>query len=276
MRSSFARQLSSVTSIAALTGMIALSAGANGEQIPAHHLEGTLHGYLAIRDASGQVLAAGDLVQVVRGNRVTAHLVFHFKDGSLDDETAVFTQHGTFQLISDHHIQKGPFFEHPMDMSVDAAKGEVAVRSEGKDGKNDVHTDHMKLPPDLCSPGMITTIVKNLPAGAAGTEVSMLVATPKPRLIKLAFSAQGEDKFSIAGSERQARHYAMKFNLQGIVGLVAPLVGRQPPDVEIWIEPGEVPAFVKEQGPLSEGGPIVTIQQAGPVGPKDPDATPAK
>jgi hypothetical protein len=68
--------------------------------------EGSVHGFLALRTMEGKTLAAGDLIQVVRGDRVVSHLVFRFKDGSIDDETAVFTQSGNFRLISDHHIQK--------------------------------------------------------------------------------------------------------------------------------------------------------------------------
>jgi len=36
--------------------------------------------------------------------------------GSVDDETATFSQEHDFRLIiSDHHIQKGPSFPHPME-----------------------------------------------------------------------------------------------------------------------------------------------------------------
>lgn len=251
---------------------VALPLSARGTQVPAHHPAGTLHGFLVLRSKSGQVLAAGDLIQVVHGNRVTAHLILHFKDGSLDDELSVFTQRRTFRLITDHHIQKGPFFTHPMDMWVDVPKGEVTVQSPGKDGKDAAHASHMKLPPDLCSPVMIIAIAENLDSDAANAQVPMVVATPKPRLVNLDFTAQGEDKFSVGGFERQAVHYQLKFDLKGLAGIVAPLVGKQPPDLGIWIEPGEVPAFVKEEGPISEDGPIVSIQAIGPVGPNDADS----
>lgn len=274
MISSLARWLPSWASAAVLA--CALPANAHGAPIAAHHLEGTQRGYLVLHSESGQVLAAGDFIQVVRGGRVTAHVVFHFKDGSLDDETTVFAQRGVFRLISDHHIQEGPFFAHPMDLWVDAPKDEVTVQTPGKEAKDKVHAEHMKLPPDLCSPSMIIPIAENLSPDAAGTQVSMVVATPKPRLVKLTFSARGEDKFSVAGFERHALHYEIKFDLGGVAGIVAPLAGKAPPNIEIWIEPGEVPAFVKEQGPLSEGGPIVNIQQTCPVSPNGEDRGPGK
>jgi hypothetical protein len=156
-------------------------------------------------------------------------------------------------------------------MSIEAKEGRVTVRSPDKGGVgDDAKVDHMTLPPDLYSNLMVITIAKNLSRDTKNTEVSMLVATPKPRLVKLAFSAQGEDKFSLAGFERSALHLQIKFEIQGIAGVIAPLIGKQPPDIEVWIQGGEVPAFVKEQGPMFEGSPIVSIEEISPVGPSEP------
>jgi len=269
MGASWGRRLRNWAAMVALG--CALTSGAAGEPVEVRHPEGTLHGYLVLRSQDGHVLAVGDLIQTVHGNRVTAHMTFHFKDGSLDDETSVFSQRGTFQLISDRHIQKGPFFEHPIDLTVETRKGLITAHTTGNDGKAEVTTDHMKLQPDVVSSLMIIPVAKNLAGGTAETDVSMVVATPKPRLVKLEFSPQGEDGFSLAGFERKALHYEIKFDLGGVTGLVASMIGKTPPNVEVWIEGGEVPAFVKEQGPLSAGGPIVSIQQTGPVGPDGDD-----
>lgn len=236
---------------------------APAEPVAAHHLEGTVHGYLTLRTEEGHVAAVGDLLQVVRGDRVTSHLVFQFRDGSIDDETTVFSQRGTFQLISYHHIQKGPFFPQPMDLSIDVRSGLVTTKTTGKDGKEEVDTEHMKLPPDLYN-GMVVTIAKNLGHESEGT-VSMIVATPKPRLVKLAFSPKGEEPFSLAGFERKALHYEIKIELGGAAGVVAPLIGKQPPDIEVWIEGGQVPGFVGEEGPICKDGPIISILQTAPV-----------
>lgn len=256
--------------VAALSvGLLAWSAGpgAWADPVAVHYPQGIEHGYLALRSAEGNVLAVGDLIQTVRGSVVTARMVFRFKDGSLDDETTVFSQRRTFQMISDHHIQKGPFFEHPIDMTIDARKGQVTVRSTDKDGKENTDSDHMKLDPDAVSGLMLIPIAQNLNADATETDVSMVVATPKPRIVKLVFTPDGEDSFTLAGTERKAMHYEIKFDLGGIAGVIAPMIGKKPPNMEVWIERGTVPAFVKEEGPLSAGGPVVSIQQTGPVGP---------
>src|ERR1700710_121574 len=81
----------------------ALHPTALAEAIPVRHVEGTMHGFLVLRTKEGRMLAVGDLVQVVQGKTVTSRLLFRFKDGSIDDEKAVFSQRGNFQLITDRH-----------------------------------------------------------------------------------------------------------------------------------------------------------------------------
>ena len=80
-----------------------------------------------VRTKEGRVLAVGDLFQVVRGDRLTTRLLFGFKDGAVGDETAVFSQRGNFQLMTDRHIQKGPSFPHPMDLSIDVRSEQVGA-----------------------------------------------------------------------------------------------------------------------------------------------------
>ena len=125
----------------------ALQSTAQADPVVVRSVQGTIHGFLELRTADGQVVASGDNFQVVRGTRVTSRTVFHFKDGSIDDETTVYLQRHTFELVSDHHIQKGPSFPHPMDVLIDVQTGQVTVHSIGKDGKEEVKTDHLDLRP---------------------------------------------------------------------------------------------------------------------------------
>ena len=98
--------------------------------------------------------------------------------------------------------------------------------------------------------------------------MSFVAATPKPRLVKLHVTVAGEEAFSFAGSSRKATHYVVKVDIGGVSGLLAPLLGKQPPDTHVWILNGEAPAFVKSEGPLSAGGPIWRIELTGPTWPQ--------
>jgi hypothetical protein len=244
-----------------------LQLDAAADVVPVRHLQGTVHGFLVQRDEGGHIVASGDSVQVAHGDQVTARTIFTFKDGSVDDETTVFSQRRNFRLISNHHIQKGPFFPHSMDLMIDAHSGQVTVKTTGKDGKEEVHAQHMNLPADLAN-GMVSQLIGNLKAGGHTTTVSMLVTTPKPRIVKLVISFLGAENFSIADATRKALHFEIKIEIGGMAGLVAPLVGMAPPNIEVWEVDGEAPTFLRETGPTFEDGPVMTIELATPEWPE--------
>ncbi len=245
------------------------------EPVRVRHTEGVVHGFLALRTLEGETLADGDLIQAFRGGRVTSRLVFHFKDGSIHDETVVFTERGLFRLVSDHLVQKGPSFPHPIDVTIDGTSGDVRVVYQEDNEEKKRLTKRMKLPDDV-SNGLMLTLLKNIDSRSAITRVSMVAATPKPRLVKLAVSPEGEDPFSTGGSSRKAIRYVVKVEIGGIAGVLAPIVGKQPPDTRVWILTGEAPAFVKSEGPLFFGGPVWRIELLSPIWPRtpSPSATP--
>lgn len=254
------------TAIGALiAGITLLQPGApSADPVAVRNVEGLVHGFLALRTTDGETIANGDLIQRAQGNRVSSRLVFHFKDGSINDETAVFTQRGHFRLVSDRLIQKGPAFDRPLDMTIDVPTGQVTVHYRDEHGEQKTEAEHMDLPTDLAN-GMIITLLKNVRHKALPPSLSFVAATPKPRLVKLHVAAAGADAFSVAGSSRQATHYVLKVDIGGVAGLIAPLIGKQPPDSHVWILEGEVPAFVKSEAALYLGGPLWRTELVSPI-----------
>jgi hypothetical protein len=232
----------------------------SADPVPVRRTQGTFHAFLVLKTLEGATVAAGDLVQVAHGNRVTSRLTFHFRDGSLDDETTVFTQHGVFRLISDHHIQRGPSFPHPLDRFINAATGEVISRDN--DGK--ATEDHLDLPADIAN-GLPLILLLNLDPSAPPTRLSMIAPTAKPRLVHLLLAGEGEDSLTIGGIRHKATNFRIKVELGGVTGLVAPIVGKQPSDIHVWVLGGDAPAFVKEEGQFYEGGPIWRVELTSPV-----------
>jgi len=243
---------------------------ARAEQIAVRYSEGLVHGFLTLRTLDGDTIAEGDLSQVAHGERVTTRLTFHFKDGSLHEETAIYSQQRVFQLVKYQLIEKGPAFQHPVETSIDVPAGLVTVRTAGDDGKEKTISQHMNLPPDLTN-GLTLTLLKNIRPRSSQTKLSMVAAAPRPRLVKLAITAQGEEPFSTAGAVRKAMHYLVKIEIGGAAGVIAPLIGKQPPDIHVWILLGDAPAFVRSEGPLYYGGPIWRIELASPLWPKPPE-----
>lgn len=235
------------------------------EPVTVRHPEGLAHGFLALRAPDGALLASGDLLQHLTADRVTSQVIFRFRDGSIQDETAVFSQRGRFRLLTYHLIQKGPAFQLPMEMSIDTATGEVSVRYRDG-GKEETEREHLDLPPDV-SNGIVPILLKNLDPASPLPTVSMVAATPKPRLVKLMLSVAGTDPFSVAGSMRKATHYVVKVEIGGLGGLVAPILGKQPPDVHLWVLGGDTPVFLKSEGPLFYRGAPWQIELTSPVWP---------
>ncbi len=260
----FARRVMAGLAIAGIAVLCSAVAVAVAEPVQVLHTEGIVHGFLALSTLDGQRIADGDLIQLASGSRVTTRLVFHFKDGSLHEETTVFSQTRDFHLVSDHLVQRGPAFPQPLEMSIDAATGQVTVQYADGHGKRQQEEEHLDLPADLAN-GLVPTLLKNVRPTALPKTFGYVAATPKPRLVKLALSAAGEDPFSTGGASRTATHYVLKVDIGGISGLLAPLLGKQPPDSHVWILGGEAPAFVKAEQPLYVGGPVWRIELVSPV-----------
>jgi hypothetical protein len=234
------------------------------EPVAVRFAEGLVHGFLVLRSLDGKILASGDLIQSARGGgRVTSQVVFRFNDGSVHDETAVFSQNGLFRLLSYHLIQRGPSFRWTLDMTMNTETGRVVVKHKEKDGQEKSDEGKLDLPADVGN-GIVPILLNNLSPRAKSAAASFVAATPKPRPVKLAISNGGSESFSIAGGARRATHYIIKAEIGGLAGFVAPLVGKQPPDTHVWILEGPAPAFVKSEGPLFYGGPIWRIEMARP------------
>ena len=83
---------------------------ASAELIPVKEKQGAMYAFLVLKSPGGPVIAVGDEIETVEGNKIRSRLIFRFRDGSIDDEVSVFTQDSVFRLLADHHIQRGPSF----------------------------------------------------------------------------------------------------------------------------------------------------------------------
>jgi hypothetical protein len=248
------------TMCAVLLGVSALSGG----QVNVRFKEGVVHGFLALRDLQGKLLADGETTQHAEGDRVTGRVIFRFKDGSLYDETTVFSQRGTFRLLTEHLVEKGPAFKNPMEVWLDGATGEIKVRYTEDNGDEKTVRQRLDLPADVAN-GLLTTLIKDIPPDAAETTVSMVAGGAKPRIVKLVIRPEGREPVVRGAIKNPTLHYVVKVKIGGVSGVIAPLVGKQPPDTHVWVLGGSAPAFVKLEGPLYEGGPIWRIETASPT-----------
>jgi hypothetical protein len=174
---------------------IMLGTAAPAEPISVRHIQRPMHRFMVARSEAGKIIASGEFSQVVQSDEVTMRLIYKFVDGSIDDETTTYQQQDTFRLVSNHHIQKGPFFVKPVDFTVEASTGIATSRTTDKNGRIHVESEHMDLPDDLAN-GFVGTLLLNVPQNTTPFRVGMLAPVGGGRLIHILISPEGESSFT--------------------------------------------------------------------------------
>lgn len=247
--------------------LVAVMGGLVAATVPVRFAEGSLHGFLALRSIDGALVAEGDLLQIDRGGEVEKRMSFRFKDGSVLEESVVFTQQSVYTLQSYRMLQRGPIFTEDIEISMTRATGRYHVTTRShEDGRETVHEGTLELPPDVYN-GLILSVVKDLPKGAIET-IHFVAFTPEPRLVQLALAPVGEQTILVGNLSKTAIHYVLKPKLGMWLTFFATVVGRMPPDNHVWILMDDVPAFVRFEGPLYPTGPVWRIQLTSPRWPE--------
>lgn len=239
--------------------------------IDVRYAEGVTHGFLVVRAIAGDVLGEGDLLQVVRPpghpqgpEGVESRLVLRFRDGSLYEETALFSQQGVFTLLAYKLRQRGPSFPMELEVSLtrEGEKGRYEVRSRAPGEEHRQDSGVVDMPADVYS-GMLTMLVKNLARGVSET-VHVLAFGPKPMLVQVEMAPAGEERISAGERRVSATHFVLTPKLGVVRGTIARIIGKNPAPYHCWIVTGDVPAFVNIDGALFPGGPVWRIETASP------------
>jgi hypothetical protein len=166
-----------------------------------------------------------------------------------------------FTLLLYQIVQRGPEFSHATEATLERETSRYAVRvREQPNGKETVEEGQLELPADLYN-GMALILAKNVPSGGTvtGAQVAFM---PKPRVVKMTVASSGEDSLVVGQTTRKAARYAVTFDIGGLTGLLAPLVGKKPPVLHYWVVTGPAPLFVKFEGPLALGGQTRRVELA--------------
>jgi hypothetical protein len=135
------------------------------------------------------------------------------------------------------------------------------VTQEKKDKEEKRSSGRFEMPDDLYN-GMPLILSKNV--AGAGATFQFAAFTPTPRLIRTVMSAEGEEHVSVGGAPKKVIRYLVKLELEGVTGVIAPLIGKEPPETRYWMVAGDVPAFAKFEGAMFLNGPIWRLEQTSP------------
>ena len=92
-----------------------------------------------------------------------------------------------------------------------------------------------------------------------------------PRTLEMSIDAttgQVDVSHTDGDGERKTEAERMELPDDLANGVVAPLIGKQPPDSHVWIFGGAAPAFVRAEQTLFVGGPSYRIELTSPAWPR--------
>jgi hypothetical protein len=233
--------------------------------VPARSAQGSAHAYLVLRDAQARVIAQGDWWQVPHDDQIEVHLRFEFADGSLSHETYVLSQRRVWTLLSYSSEQRGPSFPRDITAQVDRGSGRYSVRTKDRsDGDVDQDEGKIEIPVDAYPFGPLALLLADVKPGEA-ISAHAIAFTPKPRVLKLTIAPGVEDVATVEGTKRKIRRYVVHAELEGLIGVGASVLGKQPPDMHYWMAGDPMPTFLRTDGPLYPEGPIWHVELAAPT-----------
>lgn len=103
-----------------------------------------------------------------------------------------------------------------METWVDATTSVFKARPFDK-GKQEFISQKLKTPAGLAN-GITYVVLKNISPETPTTTVFLVVGIPKPRIVKLIITPQGEEAFFIRDMRREAIHYVIRIDLGGVAG----------------------------------------------------------
>lgn len=245
---------------------------ASAEPVGVQYREGTVHGFLVLKDSNDSVLTYGDQLQTVVDATVTSKTVFHFLDGSVFEEQVIFTQDDVLRMRRYSLVVRGPAFAKDWQISLDANAGTYSIETRERN-QSDVKKlqGNIKLPDDVYN-GMISTVARNV-MKQPSTRVHIVAFTPSPRVIELDLTMSDVEPVMLGDTPRPAMRFLVKPKLGALLGIAATLAGKAPPDNHLWTVTDDVPGFIRADAAMVPDGPQWRIELAVPRWPKTQPTT---
>ena len=72
---------------------------------------------------------------------------------------------------------------------------------------------------------------------------------------------EGEDRVRVGPEAKPVARYLVKFDIPGVKGAIATLIGKDPPEIRYWVVTGSIPAFARFEGAMFMQGPVWRLEQ---------------
>jgi hypothetical protein len=233
-----------------------LLAAAAVQPIPIRFPLGTLHGFPSMSDAQGRVIADGEMMQQVAGEKVVVHIQWLFADGLRADERDEFRAGTTLSQEQYAWVEtRGGVEQRRFEVDFSTGKASASVR----DGKGRVkhQEQRLQLPAGRSFGGFGAAIaVSQLALASGGTaEFTFVAFTPAPHAITLLVRREGEEEVVVTGRSVTCDRFRLHPRIPFPINLFA---GAK--DAQLWLTHAGPPGVIRaEQGLVTKDDPRVVV-----------------
>jgi hypothetical protein len=241
-------------------GPLSAAAGReSGDPIGLKWTEGDVAGMTPILSPDGsKTIGFIEYHQNRRGDRLFATRVARFSDGSSDEDSVEARVGKTLEALRGRSIIRDKKGTPIVDITIDVRAGRITGFSGvGKD--RETYDETVELPPGTYWGPLIFIVVKNFEQNSTdGRLVFRTVApTPKPRVIDLELTREGETVVTRPGGQLDVVRFSMKPTINF---LIDPIVQRIAPETRFFVKPGKPPALARYEGPRNYAGQEIRLE----------------
>ena len=237
--------------------MAALLAVDSALPVELTELSGAAHGYPALRDASGKMLADGEFMQWVEDGRLHVKIIYRFKGKRRIEENAVLRQQPEVKQEewSWREKQDGQVVrEFAVNFASGTATAQKRENNELKHWDEKIEVEPGKTFAGFGFTLAIQNLRKRLLAGEQ-IELKAVGFRPKPQVVTVQISHAGVNRMEMSGRSVKGDHFVVHPEVPAIAKLFVHV-----PDTQIWLTNPAPPGFLRWEGPVAEpNDPIVRV-----------------
>jgi hypothetical protein len=227
--------------------LAAATAAAADPIVPMKYPPGTLHGFPSMSDTAGNVIADGELTQVVQGDRLLVSARWRFKDGHEGEETDTFTtRDGVVGQDRYAWVERRAGQElRRFEVDFDTGQAVAVTLHDGKPERDEQHLD-LRRGKAFTGYGAALATIQLAWGREQPVEITFVAFTPKPRDVTLEIRREGEEQVGVAGRTIACDRFVLHPKLPFPVSLFA-----HPPDAHLWLTHAGPPMLVRGQQNLA-------------------------
>jgi hypothetical protein len=229
----------------------------SAKSIEMTELSGAAHGYPAMRDLNGKILAEAEFLQWVEGNRLRVKLIYRLKNHRRIEENDTFRQRPEViqEKYSWRETVNGQLMrEFGVNFETKAATAQKLDNGELKHWEEKLQIEPGKTFAGFGFSLALQNLRKRLLHGEH-IELKGIGFEPKPAILPVEISHAGLEKMEMAGRLVRGDHFVIHPKVPAVAKLFIHI-----PDFHVWLTNPAPAGFLRWEAPMAEpNDPMVRV-----------------